>query len=59
MSNKQFPGAKPEVQGYWARVRGDKREPPNWLPGHDDPEFIEEWLRGFDTRVKWEMLRQS
>jgi len=54
-----FPGARPELQGYWARVRGEEREPPEWLPGHLSLEFKRRWLDGFDSRVKWEMLRKG
>ena len=44
------PGAAPSIQGYWARAEGRERVPPTWHPGHDNKEWIELWLGGWDDR---------
>ena len=48
------PGCAPFLQGYLAAARGDPRDPPGWHPGQKANAWRDEWLAGYDDKMRWD-----
>lgn len=51
MKKDKCPGLQPWRNGAYAASSGEKREPPNFLPGHTK-EYKRQWLEGYDMELK-------